>query len=91
MKTDGSDQDTKMKSLERSPVQSLKEIMNSEYVKKRFMEVMGEKSTAFLASILNAAQKNPELAKCDPQSILSSAMVAATMDLPIDSNLEYSG
>jgi recombination protein RecT len=90
MKTDGSDQNEKLNNLERSPIQSFKEIMNSEYVKKRFMEVMGEKSTAFLASILNAVQKNPELAKCDTQTILSSAMVAATLDLPIDSNLGFS-
>ncbi|MDR1626997.1 MAG: recombinase RecT [Spirochaetia bacterium] len=90
MKTDGSDANEKMKSVERSPVQGLKEIMNSEYVKKRFMEVMGEKSAAFIASVLSAVQKNPELAKCDPQSILSAAMVAATLDLPIDSNLGFS-
>jgi recombination protein RecT len=90
MKTDGSDVNEKKKSIERSPVQSLKEMMNSEYVKKRFMEVMGEKSAAFFASVLNAAQKSPDLAKCDPQSVLSSAMVAATLDLPIDSNLGFS-
>jgi recombination protein RecT len=90
MRTDGSDQNEKLKSLERSPVQSLKEIMNSEYVKKRFMEVMGEKSASFLSSILNAAEKNPDLAKCEPRSILSSAMVAATLDLPIDANLGFS-
>jgi recombination protein RecT len=90
MRTDGSDQSEKGRKLDQSPVQSLKEMMNSEYVKKRFMEVMGEKSTAFIASVLNAVQKNPELAKCDPQSVLSSAMVAATLDLPIDSNLGFS-
>jgi recombination protein RecT len=90
MKTTGTDANEKLKNSERSPVQSLKEMLNSEYVKKRFMEVMGEKSTAFIASVLNATQKNPELAKCDPQSILSSAMVAATLDLPIDSNLGFS-
>jgi recombination protein RecT len=90
MRTDGSDRNERRKDMERSPLQSLKELMNSDYVKKRFMEVMGEKSTAFVASILNAAQKNPDLAKCEPQSILSSAMVAATLDLPIDSNLGFS-
>jgi recombination protein RecT len=89
MKTDGSDQDEKGKALERSPVQSLKDLLNSEYVKHRFMEVMGEKATVFLASILNAVQKNPDLAKCDQKSLLSAAMVAATLDLPIDSNLGF--
>lgn len=87
MKVDGSDQ--KEKALERSPVQSLKDLLNSDYVKNRFIEVMGAKATSFLASILNAVQKNPDLAKCDNNSLLSSAMVAATLDLPIDSNLGF--
>ena len=90
MKLDGSDKDTKGKALERSPVQSLKELLNSDYVKNRFLEVMGEKAAPFLASVLNAVQKNPDLAKCDQHSVLSSAMVAATLDLPIDSNLGFS-
>jgi len=89
MKTDGSDQSERGRNLERSPVQNLKDLLNSDYVKNRFVEVMGEKAAAFLASILNAVQKNPELAKCDQQSLLSSAMVAATLDLPIDSNLGF--
>ena len=90
MKVDGSDQNGKGKALEHSTNKSLKDLLNSEYVKNRFLEVMGEKAPAFLASVLNAIQKNPELAKCDQQSVLSSAMVAATLDLPVDSNLGFS-
>ncbi|MDR1587600.1 MAG: recombinase RecT, partial [Treponema sp.] len=93
MKTDGSDRAEKGQGngkLEKSPVQVLKEMMNSDYVKRRFTEVMGEKAPAFIASVMNAAQKNPDLARCEPQSVLSSAMVAATLDLPIDSNLGFS-
>jgi recombination protein RecT len=89
MQTDGSDRNEK-RNIERSPIQGLKGLMNSDYVKRRFMEVMGVKSAAFIASILNAAQKNPDLARCEPQSVLSAAMVAATLDLPIDSNLGFS-
>jgi recombination protein RecT len=92
MKTDGSDRAEKSRGngkLEKSPVQVLKEMMNTDYVKRRFTEVMGEKAPAFIASIMNAAQKSPDLARCEPQSILSSAMVAATLDLPIDSNLGF--
>jgi recombination protein RecT len=90
MKTDGSDADKKFKGIDRSPIQSLKDMMNSDYVKNRFMEVMGGKASSFLASVLNAAQKNPEIAKCESHSVLSAAMVAATLDLPIDSNLGFS-
>lgn len=67
----------------------LKDLVNSDYVKKRFMEVMGEKAAAFLASVLNAMRTNPMLSKCESQSVLSSAMVAATLDLPIDPSLGF--
>jgi len=67
----------------------LKDLVNAEYTKKRFAEVMGEKSAAFLASIMNATRTNPALADADPKSVLSSAMVAATLDLPIDGSLGF--
>jgi len=65
-------------------------IVNSDYVKQRFTEVMGERSAAFLASILNATRTNPALKDCTPQSVIASAMVAATLDLPIDGSLGFS-
>ncbi|MDR2394426.1 MAG: recombinase RecT [Treponema sp.] len=92
MKTDGSDREGRGRSkgeLVKSPVQALKDMMNTDYVKRRFAEVMGKNAPAFIASVLNAVQKNPDLARCEPQSVLSSAMVAATLDLPIDSNLGF--
>jgi len=67
----------------------LKDLVNADYTKKRFAEVMGEKSAAFLASIMNATRTNPALADADPKSVLSSAMVAATLDLPIDGSLGF--
>lgn len=65
-------------------------IVNSDYVKQRFTEVMGERSAAFLASILNATRTTPALKDCTPQSVISSSMVAATLDLPIDGSLGFS-
>ncbi len=67
----------------------LKDLVNSDYVKARFAEVMGDKAPAFLASGLNATRTNPTLRDCDPQSVISSAMVAATLDLPIDGSLGF--
>lgn len=68
---------------------TIKDMLNSEYVKKRFAEVMGEKSAAFLASVLNVMRVNPSLKDCNPQSVISAAMVAATLDLPIDGSLGF--
>ena len=67
----------------------LKDLVNSDYIKGRFAEVMGEKSAAFLASVLNATRTNPALKDCDPNSVISAAMVAATLDLPIDGSLGF--
>lgn len=67
----------------------LKDLLNSDYAKGRFKEVLGEKSAAFLASVLNATRVNPALAECDPKSVLSAAMAAATLDLPIDGSLGF--
>lgn len=68
---------------------ALKDLVNSNYVKSRFFEVMGEKAPAFLASVLNATRTNPALKDCEPNSVISSAMVAATLDLPIDGSLGF--
>lgn len=91
MKTDGSDRTERGRGgeLDKSPFQVLKEKMSTNYVKEKFTEVMGKRAQSFIASVINAAQKKPDLACCDPQSTLSSAMVAATLDLPIDSNLGF--
>ena len=69
---------------------TIKDMVNSDYVKARFAEVMGSEAPAFLASILNAMRTNPSLRDCDPQSVISSAMVAATLRLPIDGSLGFS-
>lgn len=68
---------------------TIKDILASDYVKGRFADVMGAKAPAFVASILNAVRLNPTLGKCDPMSVVGSAMVAASLDLPIDSSLGF--
>jgi len=67
----------------------LKDMVNSDYIKGRFAEVLGAKAPAFLASVLNATRTNPALKDCEPNSVISSAMVAATLDLPIDGSLGF--
>lgn len=69
--------------------QSVKDLISADTVKRRFEEVIGAKAPAFLASVLNATRTNKALAECDPMTVLSSAMVAATLDLPIDGSLGF--
>lgn len=68
----------------------VKQIISSDTVKKKFTEVLGQKAPQFLASITNVVAGSTQLKKCSANSIMSAAFVAATYDLPIDSNLGFS-
>lgn len=58
-------------------------------VKKRFDEILGKRAPGFISSIISAVKTNPNLSACDPMSVISSAVIAATLDLPINSNLGF--
>lgn len=64
-------------------------LLSNEMVKKRFADIMGKNSASFISSIISATKSNPELLNCDPDSVISSAVIAATLNLPIQSNLGF--
>jgi recombination protein RecT len=66
-----------------------KSLFNQDNVKTRFAEILGKKSVGFIASVLQCTAQNSSLAKADPNSILQAAMIAATLDLPINANLGF--
>ena len=72
-----------------SVVAQVKGIISQESVKKKFEEVLGKKAPQFLASITNVIAGSTQLKKCPPNTIMGAAFVAATYDLPIDSNLGF--
>ena len=72
-----------------SPISGIKALLNSDSVKKRFEEILEKRAPQYMSSIINLVNSDANLQKCDPMSVISSAMVAATLDLPIDKNLGY--
>lgn len=68
---------------------TLKALLSSPTVQKRFEEVLGKRAPQFATSILNLFNSEKMLQKCEPMSVISSAMVAASLDLPVDKNLGY--
>lgn len=70
-------------------VDQVKSAISSDKVKKKFAEVLGKKAPQFLASVTNTVIGSTQLQKCDATSIMGAAFVAATYDLPIDSNLGF--
>ena len=72
-----------------SNIQRLKADLDSEAVKSKFNEILGKKAPGFISSIISAVSTNPKLAECEPGSVVSSAAVAATLDLPINQSLGF--
>ena len=79
---------TQQQNTQLSVTVQIKNMISQDAVKKKFAEVLGQKAPQFLASITNVVAGSAQLKKCPASSIMSSAFVAATYDLPIDSNLE---
>ena len=71
-------------------LRKVKALLASNAVKERFSTILGKKSVQFTASLVNVVSGSDKLLDCDPNSIMSAAFVAATYDLPIDSNLGFS-
>jgi len=65
-------------------VVSFKELIERQETKDKFKEMLGDNAMSFLYSALQVVQKDFELSKADPQSILNSVSAIASMNLLID-------
>lgn len=69
--------------------QTLSALIKSTAVKERFAEVLKTKGDSFLASVLTTVNNSALLQKAEPTTILSAAMVAASLELPIVPSLGF--
>lgn len=67
----------------------LKALLNTPTMQKKFEQVLDKKAPQFMSSLLNLYNGDPNIQAAEPMSIISSAMVAASLDLPVDKNLGY--
>lgn len=65
-------------------VATIRKYLNNEGVQKRLSETLGKRAGAFANSIINVVRNNSQLQNCVPDSVMSSAMIAATLNLAID-------
>jgi len=68
---------------------NIKLFFEKDSVKNRFKEMLGKRSNQFISSIIQITANNSYLSKADPISVYNSAMMAATLDLPINQNLGF--
>ena len=76
--------------------QSINTVMNAildgEGMRKRFEELLGERTPQFISSIISLVNADKNLQKAmneAPMTVIQSALKAATFDLPIEPSLGY--
>lgn len=67
----------------------LKALMDTPTMQRKFQTVLKDKANGFVTSVVNLVSNDSYLAQSNAMSIVASAMVAATLDLPIDKNLGF--
>lgn len=67
---------------------SLSKLISSPVVVQRFNDVLKDKAPAFISSVISVANSSA-LVGSDPMTVVSAAMVAATLDLPINPSLGF--
>lgn len=72
-----------------TPASAVKSLINSKSIQTRMADVLGKNANAFTSSVINLVNSSQQLQDVDAMSVISSAMVAATFNLPIDPNLGY--
>lgn len=89
-------QNTQTQTLEAKKKQPITALMNSlldsEGYKKRFEELLGNRTPQFVSSIVSLVNSDVNLQKSfyeAPVTILQASLKAATFNLPIDQNLGY--
>ena len=69
----------------------MKVMLSAESTKKRFNEILGKKGPGFVSSIMSAVNGSAELQKCNPETVIGAAVIAAGLDLPIVPGLGFAG
>jgi recombination protein RecT len=68
---------------------TVKSIFEKDTTKQKLEQMLGKKAQGFITSVLQISTNNALLAKADPLSVYNAAMIAATLDLPINQNLGF--
>ncbi len=72
-----------------TPPLTVKSLLSQANVKSKFEEILRERTNAFTANLAVMVNNNAALSRCEPMTVISAAVVAASLDLPIDPNLGF--
>ena len=68
---------------------SVRNLLSQQNVKAKFEEILKGRAASFTANLAVIVNNNAMLSKCDPMTVISGAVIAASLDLPLDPNLGF--
>ena len=68
---------------------NMKELVKQDNVQTMLKSTLQDKASQFATSLVSIVNSNQSLKNVDQMSVINSAMVAATLNLPINQNLGY--
>lgn len=68
---------------------TVKSLLSQDNVKAKFQDILKERAAGFTANLAVMVGNNDILKRLDPTSVVSAAVIAASMDLPLDPNIGF--
>lgn len=68
---------------------SIQSYLHSAGVQQRIKSLLDKRAGQFTTSLMSALNSNQLLQECTPETVLSAAITAASLDLPINANLGF--
>ena len=72
-----------------TPIDRLKNAINSESVQQQFRNALAENAGPFIASLIDIYGSDSYLQQCEPKAVIMEALKAATLKLPINKSLGF--
>lgn len=65
----------------------LLDLISKEDWKKRIQDALGARTHTFIATLVSLTKENPKLLECVPETVVSAALIATVMNLPVQNSL----
>jgi recombination protein RecT len=63
--------------------------LNNANVIEKFSSILGDKAQGFISAVLTIVNQSDNLKNASPESIYTAALLAASLDLPINPNFGF--
>ena len=68
---------------------TIKKYIENENVKSRIEDLLKDRAPQFIVSLTAMVNNSEKLAECEPNSLITSALTATALNLPINQNLGF--